>query len=137
MITEAQRFPIFIMLSLVVFVIILRYVTRNRFTRPPVLGICVVAAIVVVGGMLFAKFTQNHGWPWWIYYAVPALVTLILPPLAFRFSMRELWQYLVLAFLSSPAIHVLFSFLLGWHDYMPVFYIPYWHELLSHSRAGS
>jgi hypothetical protein len=81
--------------------------------------------------MVFAKFGHNAGLPWWIYYTVPALATLVLPPATFRFSGKELAQYLVLAFLSSPAIHVAFSFLLGWHEYMPFIAVPEWRELLA------
>lgn len=137
MVTETQRFPIFIAVSLLVFGLILRFITRKRPVRPSLLALSVVSAIVVVGGMLFAKLGQNAGWPWWIYYTVPALVTLVLPPLVFRFALRELWQYLVLAFLSSPAIHVLFSLLLGWHDYMPFLSVPSLQELLNRGGAGS
>lgn len=130
MIAQANRFPILIVVSLLVFIGILLFVLRKRETRPAWVAIGVVAAIVVVGGMLFAKFGQNAGWPWWIYYTVPAAVTWLLPPLAFRLSRAELWQYLVLAFLSAPAIHVAFSFFLGWHDYMPFIYVPSLSDLL-------
>lgn len=119
MILQAQRFPIFILVTLVVFYAILVFVIRQRSERLKPLPVLGISAVVVVGGMVFAKFGNNAGWPWWIYYTVPAFVTLLLPPLAFRFSGRELWQYLALAFLSSPAIHLAFSLLLGWHDYMP------------------
>ncbi|MGH8599037.1 MAG: hypothetical protein ACRET1_00105 [Burkholderiales bacterium] len=156
MVTDAERFPIFIAVTLVVFVLILRFVTRNRLlpsgdvsvsvteggevavnkgfirsSRPSYLSIGAVALIVVVGGMLFAKFGQNGGLPWWIYYTVPAVVTLALPPVAFRFKGPELWWYLALAFLSSPAIHAAFSFFLGWHNYMPFIYVPSLHDLLN------
>ncbi len=127
---EAWCFPVLIAVSLVVFVMVLRFVVRRRTRRPASLSVVAIAATVVVGGMLFAKTTQNAGWPWWIYYTVPALVTLILPPVAFRFCRRELWSYLVLAFLSAPVIHVAFSLLLGWHDYMPFLPVPSLHELL-------
>jgi hypothetical protein len=40
-------------------------------------------------------------------------------------SRHEILQYLPLACLTAPVIHVLFSLLLGWHDYMPFpVYIP-------------
>ncbi len=131
MISEAQRFPIFILVSLVVFFAILRFVTRSRLAPVSWLPSFVIALIVVVGGMVFAKVGQNTGWPWWVYYTVPALATLLFPPLALRFSARELWQYLLLAFLSSPLIHLLFSFFLGWHNYLPFFQVPSLQELLS------
>ena len=127
----ALRFWMFVFVSLVAFVAILRFVTRHRAQRlriAPVLG---VAAIVVVGGMVFAKYGNNAGLPWWIYYTVPALATLLVPPLVFTFSRKELAWYLVLAFLSSPAIHVAFSFVLGWHEYMPFLPVPWWRDVLA------
>ena len=86
--------------------------------------------MVVVGGMVFAKLGQHAGWPWWIYYSVPAAVTLVLPPAVLRFSTGELVEYLVLAALSSPLIHVAFSFFPGWHEYMPFFHVPSLSETL-------
>jgi hypothetical protein len=124
MVPHALRFPILIAVSLLVFIAILRFIFRKRAERPPYYSIAIVSAVVVIGGMLFAKITQNAYWPWWIYYTVPAGVTLLLPPLAFRLSWSELWQYLVLAFLSAPAIHVAFSFFLDWHEYMPFLKVP-------------
>ena len=131
MVPHAMRFPILIAVSLVVFIAVLSFILRNRATRPPYYLIAVVSALVVVGGMLFAKITQNAGWPWWIYYTVPAGMTLLLPPLAFRLSWPELWRYLVLAFLSAPAIHVAFSFFFDWHDYMPFISVPSLKSILS------
>jgi hypothetical protein len=128
--SETARFPIFILVSLVVFIAILRFVTRRRADPPSARVLVTIAAVVVVGGMVFAKFGQNTGWPWWVYYTIPAAATLVIPPSVLRFSPRELWQYLVLAALSSPSIHVLFSFLLGWHDYMPFLRVPSLWEML-------
>ena len=88
MISADQRFYIFILVSFLVFFLILRFVTRQRGQKPSALAALGVAAIVVVGGMLFAKLAQNAGWPLWIYYTVPAFVTLTLPPIAFRFGTR-------------------------------------------------
>lgn len=136
MISDAGRFWVFVFVSLVAFIAILRFVTRRRVVRPRLVAVLAVAGVVVVGGMLFAKFGNNVGLPWWIYYTVPALVTLAAPPAAFSFSGRELAQYLVLAFLSSPAIHVVFSFLLDWHEYMPFIPVPSLRELLSNVSAG-
>ncbi len=130
MISPDNRFWIFVLVSLVVFYTILRFVTRRRTAQPAMWQVAVVAMIVVVGGMIFAKAGANLGWPWWIYYPVPALTMLLLPPLAFRLKGRELWTYLVLAFLSSPVIHGVFSFFLGWHEYMPFIRIPSLQSLL-------
>ena len=85
---------------------------------------------IVFGGMLFARWTYGPGFPWWIFYGLPALVTFLAPPILFRMSARETARYVVMAVLMAPAIHVFFSFFVGWHDYMPVFYVPSVWDLL-------
>jgi len=134
--SEALRFPVFILVSFVAFVAILCFVTRKRVSRPSLVAVFGIAAVVVVGGMVFAKLGQNAGWHWGIYYTVPTLATLVLPPAVLRFSARELWLYLALAALSSPVIHMLFSFFLGWHDYMPFIRVPSLSEILRSGGAG-
>mgnify|MGYP000004541920 CR=1 FL=1 len=89
----------------------------------------VVSAVVVVGGMIFAKVGANVGVGWPVYYGVPAALTLALPPLAFEMALVEAGEYLLLAWCSSPLIHVAFSFLLGWHEYMPFLHVPAFWEL--------
>ena len=81
------RFPVFILVSLVAFFAILRFVTRGRSARPSVAALLALAGVVVVGGMVFAKLGQNSGWHWSIYYTVPAFATLVLPPVALSFSL--------------------------------------------------
>jgi hypothetical protein len=130
-ITVAGRFSVFVLVSLIAFIAILYFVTRHRSLRPKGLTVIAVAVLVVVGGMVFAKFGNNAGLPWWIYYTLPALATLLVPPLVFKFSGKELLQYLLLAFLSSPVIHVVFSFLFDWHEYMPFIHVPSLRSLLS------
>ena len=127
---DTMRFSVFVLVSLVAFIAILYFVTRRRTKGPRLATVLIVAAIVVVGGMIFAKYGNNAGLPWWIYYTVPALATLTLPPAVFKFSGKELVQYLVLAFLSSPVIHVVFSFLFDWHEYMPFIQVPSLQSLL-------
>jgi len=131
MIPEAARFWVFVVVSLVVFIGLLRFVTRQRVVRPRLKVVLVLAAVVVVGGMVFAKFGNNAGLPWWIYYTVPALATLLLPPAVLGLSGRELAWYLALALLSSPDIHVAFSLLLDWHEYMPFISVPSLRDLLA------
>ena len=43
---------------------------------------------------------------------------------------RELARYLPLAMISAPLIHVLFSFFLGWNEYMPFIQVPSIQALL-------
>lgn len=128
---EFARFWVLVAVSVLVFVAVLRFVTRRRAVRPAALTVAWVAGVVVVAGMVFAKFGNNFGLPWWIYYTVPALATLLLPPFVFKLRGRELAQYLTLAFLSAPAIHVAFAVFLGWNEYMPFIPVPSLRQLLA------
>ena len=58
------RFPIFILVSFLVFLAIVRFVLREREGKELARPIVVIGLIVVVGGMVFAKFGQNTGLPW-------------------------------------------------------------------------
>jgi hypothetical protein len=86
--------------------------------------------------MIFARWGATVGLAWWVYYTVPALVTLIVPPAAFRMARIEAMEYLVLAFVMAPAIHALFSFFLGWKEYMPFLPVPSLLELLGSAAEG-
>jgi hypothetical protein len=78
-----------------------------------------------------ANYMPSGGLPWWIYYPLPALVTIFLPSLVFPDELKRTILYLVLAAISAPLIHVLFSFLLGWDEYMPFLPIPSLTSLVS------
>ena len=118
------HFPIFILVSFVAFVAVVRLSLRARRDPPARATMLWVAAVVVVGGMLFAKAGAGLGLPVAIYYGLPAAVTWLLPPIAFRMRSREIAIYLPLALVMAPIIHVLFSFFLGWHEYMPFLPVP-------------
>ncbi len=124
------RFIIFIAVSVIAFVALLRFVLRERTAPPSQQQLLGLTLVVVVGGMVFAKYGNNFGLPWWIYYTVPALLTLFLPAIVLRMGRGEVLPYLCLSFLVSPAIHVVFSLFLGWKEYMPFIPIPSLRELL-------
>jgi hypothetical protein len=92
--------------------------------------IFLLALVVVVLGMFFGKNGATYGLPWWIYYPIPMLVTVLLPPIILKLNKRSTIIYLVLSFLSAPFIHLIFAFILGWTEYMPFWKIPYVGTLL-------
>jgi hypothetical protein len=124
------RFPIMIGASLVEFVAVLRLTLGRETFRDRRVAVVVVSIVVVVLGMVLGKNGNQFGLPWWIYYPVPALITIILPPVVFRTSPRRTLAYVAAALLSAPLIHVVFAFLLGWNEYMPFIPIPSLASLL-------
>ena len=117
--------------ALAVFVLMLRLVLPKQEFWGKNRAIGWLALVVVVGGMLFGKYGLLLGLPWWLYYPIPMLVTVLLPPLVLKLNKQKTAAYLVLSFLSAPFIHVLFSFLLGWPEYMPFWKIPSVSSLLA------
>jgi hypothetical protein len=126
---DIGKFFVYMVVALIIFVIVLLLTLRSR-PKQSASKIIILSLIAVVGGMTFARITYGKGVPWWIFYGVPALITFILPPLLLRMTKRELLFFIPSIVLMSPVIHVFFSFLFGWHDYMPLFYVPCWRELL-------
>ena len=130
---DIARFLIFMIAAFLLFIAVLLFVTRKRATTPAPASLLALATIVVVAGMIFARY--SHLWiptlPWQIYYGLPALLTLTLAPLTLRMSCTEIAQYIPMAFLMAPVIHIVFSLFVGWHDYMPFpVYIPSLAEFL-------
>lgn len=122
--TTLLHFPVMIIFSLILFIVMMRIVIgKSEFTEGlrTILGL---SFTVVVLGMLFGKYGANWGLPWWIYYPVPMLVTVFLPPIVLKMKSNPTILYLVLSFLSAPLIHFVFSFFLGWTEYMPFWKIP-------------
>lgn len=123
------HFPIMILVSFVLFlVIILMVVGKSQFARQKSV-IYVLSLLVVVIGMLFGKYGAQWGLPWWVYYPIPMLMTVLLPPIVLKMNTKQTIFYLVLSFMSAPLIHTLFSFFLGWQEYMPFWDVPYWGDL--------
>lgn len=120
--TGWERFAVFTAVAFVVFVSVLRLALRER-VPPAWTRMLLTALFVVLGGMLFARWVYAPGFPWGIFYGVPALATFLAPPIVFRMSRLETCSYIAMAVVMAPAIHVFFSFFFGWHDYMPWFYV--------------
>ena len=121
----AWHFPIMILASLLIFFVIIRFVLSKNDCKIKRNQIYELALVVVVLGMLFGKYGATYGLPWWLYYPIPMLITVILPPVVLKLNTQKTIIYLVLSFLSAPFIHVTFSFLLGWTEYMPFWEIPF------------
>ena len=119
------HFPIMIAASIAIFFLIIRIVlSKNDFSFKHK-QIFFLSLMVVVFGMLFGKYGATYGLPWWLYYPIPMLITVFLPPFVLRFRKQQTIKYLILSFLSAPFIHTIFSFFFGWTEYMPFWKIPF------------
>jgi len=112
------HFPIMIFVSLILFVIIIWLVLDKKDFNEKKRSIILLSVLVIIIGMAFGKYGANWGLPWWIYYPIPMLMTLILPPVVLKMNMKMTIFYFVLSFSSAPVLHLFFSSF-GWYEYMP------------------
>jgi hypothetical protein len=118
-----------IILSFFVFLLVIRIVVGREDFKQKTMTILSLSFFIVGMGMLFGKYGPQMGLKWWIYYPVPMLANVLLPPIILNLNLRKTLLYLFLSFLSAPVIHAFFSFFLGWSEYMPFWNIPYIKDL--------
>ena len=130
--TDLERFAVLMLLSSTAFLALVLVLTRTRVVKPSPGVLLPLSFVVVCCGMTFARYGHLlFHLPWWIYYGVPAGLTIFLPPLVLRMARSEVLRYLPSAVLLAPAVHVVASLAFGWHDYMPFpAYIPSLVELV-------
>ena len=120
-----------ILASLLIFSLIIRIILSKKEFIAKRKQIFILSLFVVVLGMLFGKYGAVYGLPWWLYYPIPMLATVILPPFILKLNAYKTVVYLALSFLSAPFIHFFFSFFFGWTEYMPFWKIPFIGNLMN------
>lgn len=116
--SDHARFLILMAVSAAVLCGVIWAVAPRGARKTPV-AVATTGALISAGGMVFAKYGATHGWPAFLYYGAPAALTMFGPPLLFRLPPARTALYVVLAFLSAPAIHYAALRFLGWGEYMP------------------
>ena len=119
------HFLVMVAVSFLIFFIVIRLAVKRQAFVIHFRKIFLLSVLVIIVGMLFGKYGQNFGLPWWVYYPVPMLMNVLLPPLVLKMNRKQTVVYLVLSFLSAPFIHAFFSFFFNWTEYMPFWKIPY------------
>ncbi|MFZ2028888.1 MAG: hypothetical protein WAU68_01150 [Vitreimonas sp.] len=122
---DAFKILVFVVASTLMLAAVIVFSAGLGRGKPPrwlaALGIAFAVSAI---GILFAKYGENFGLPWWIYYTAPMLATILIPPLAFRLALWRAGAYVLLAFATAPLIHAAFFYGLGWREYMPFLRLP-------------
>ncbi len=119
------HFLVMIIASLILFFLVIRIVIGKKEFSMKINSIFFLSILVVIVGMLFGKYGAQTGLKWWIYYPLPLLMNVLLPPIVLKMKLIKTVFYLFLSFLSAPIIHAFFSFFIGWNEYMPFWNIPF------------
>lgn len=124
------KFFTLILASLIIFLLVIWFVLGSKDFKSKIRTIILLSTLCVIIGMLIGKHGANWGLKWWIYYPIPMLMSVMLPPVVLKMATKQTVLYLLLSFLSAPFIHFVFSFLLNWKEYLPFLEIPYFKILL-------
>lgn len=119
------HFPVMILASFLIFYLVIGLILGTTAFKEKFRWIFLLSLVCVVFGMLFGKYGAIWGLPWWIYYPVPMLLNVFLPPMVLKMNGRKTGSYLILSFLSAPFLHFFFSFFFHWTEYMPFWNIAY------------
>jgi hypothetical protein len=87
-----------IVASLLIFLLLIRLVLSKENFYLKRKQIIVLAMVVVVFGMLLGKYGATYNLPWWLYYPIPMLITVMLPPLILKLKTQKTIVYLLLSF---------------------------------------
>ena len=119
------HFPVMILASFLIFFVVILVVLGRAEFKHKICQTFLLSLVCVVIGMLFGKYGAGWELPWWIYYPIPMLMNVFLPPFILKLNTKKTLVYLLLSFLSAPFIHFFFSFFFNWTEYMPFWKIPY------------
>ncbi len=124
------KFLTLILASLILFHLVIWIVLGSHDFKGKLKQIILLSILCVIIGMLIGKYGASFGLKWWIYYSIPMLMSVLLPPIILRMNKKQVMVYLLLSFLSAPFMHFIFSFFFNWTEYMPFLEIPYFKTIL-------
>lgn len=80
-----------------------------------------------IGAVLIGKIGLYAGWPPYIYYPIPLVISLVLPKFIFDLNWAEFGIYCLIAPAIGFLTHIIFSIFFDYHNYMPFLEIdPIW-----------
>jgi hypothetical protein len=119
------HFPIMILASFIIFYLVVWCALGLQKFKENIRSIIWLSILCVVGGMVIGKYGALRGLKWWIYYPIPMIMNVLMPPIVLKMNSKQILIYLSLSFLSAPLIHFFFSFFFNWTEYMPFWKISY------------
>ncbi len=120
---QAFRFLIMAAVTYIAFLCVIRLIIGSQYKAKSFL-INIIGMITVYGSFLISRYGNFLRLPVWLDYVLPVLLTVFLPPLSLKMKSDQTLKYLAFSLLAVPVIHLVFSFLLGWGEFLPFIKIP-------------
>jgi len=111
------------------FLCVIRLVLGNQYKSKSFL-INIIGIFTVFGSFIISRYNDILKLPGFLYYILLILLTVFLPPLSLKMKSDQTLKYIALGVVAVPLLHLLFSLLLGWGEYLPFIKIPSLWELI-------
>lgn len=126
---QAFRFLVMAIISYMIFLCIVRIVLGGQYKGKSFL-INIIGTISIFGSFILMRYNEAMKLPGFVYYILVVLLLVFLPPLSLKMNSDQILRFFALSIVAVPLLHLLFSLLLGWGDYLPFIHIPSLWELL-------
>lgn len=126
---NAFRFLIMAVVTYLTFLCVIRLVLGNQYKSKSFL-INIIGIFTVFGSFIISRYNDILKLPGFLYYILLILLTVFLPPLSLKMKSDQTLKYIALGVVAVPLLHLLFSLLLGWGEYLPFIKIPSLWELI-------
>lgn len=126
---QAFRFLIMASVTYMAFLCVIRLVMGSQYKSKSFL-INIIGMLTVFGSFILSRYSAVLKLPGFLYYILLLLLTVFLPPLALKMKSEQTLKYFALGIVAVPLLHLLFSLVLGWGEYLPFIKVPSLWELL-------
>lgn len=126
---QAFRFLIMASVTYMAFLCVIRLVMGAQYKSKSFL-INIIGMLTVYGSFIISRYRGAFKLPGFLYYILILLLTIFLPPLALKMKSEQTLKYFAFGIVAIPLLHLLFSLLLGWGEYLPFIQVPSLWELL-------
>ncbi|MGI6083880.1 MAG: hypothetical protein ACOYIF_00385 [Acetivibrionales bacterium] len=126
---QAFRFLIMAGVTYMAFLCVVRFAMGSQFKSKSFL-INIIGMLTVYGSFIISRYNGILKLPVILQYTLLILLTIFLPPLSLKMKSEQTLKYFAFGIVAVPLLHLIFSLLLGWRDYLPFIQIPSLWELL-------
>ena len=105
---QSFQFIVMAAVTYLAFLCVIRIIMGSQYKAKSFL-INVIGMVTVYGSLLISRYGNFLKLPIYIYYIIPVLLTVFLPPLSLKMKSDQTLKYLGYSLLAVPVIHLLFS----------------------------
>ena len=117
------RFIVMTAVTYLGFLCVIRLVIGSQYKGKSFL-VNVIGMITVYGSFLITRYGNFLKLPAFLYYVLPLILTVFLPPLSLKMKSDQTLKYFAFSIIAVPVIHMFFSFFFGWGEFLPFLKIP-------------